>query len=128
SFGIVISLGAGFVGVAVPIGVTVLHVTTQATLAGSVSSGRDVSVSALDKLKTITISGGVGAGFVGAGAGVDIGVADNNTAAVIASTGTISTARNVDVNALSWKHVTTYTFAVGVGAVGVGAAVSVWAL
>ncbi|MDX6411833.1 MAG: hypothetical protein QOE91_1349, partial [Gaiellaceae bacterium] len=127
-FGIVVSLGAGFVGVAVPVGVTVLNITTQATLAGTISSGRDVSISALDKLHTITIAGGVGAGFVGVGAGVDIGVADNNTSAVIAATGTISTARNVDVNALSWKHVTTYTFAVGAGAVGVGGAVSVWAL
>ena len=123
-FGIVLSLGAGFVGVAVPVGVTVLTVTTQATLAGTISSGRDVNISALDRLHTITIAGGVGAGFVGAGAGVDIGVANNNTQALLL--GTVSSARNVDVNALSWKHVTTYTFAVGAGAVGVGGAVSVW--
>ena len=32
------------------------------------------------------------------------------------------------MNALSWKHVTTYTFAVGGGAVGVGGAVSIWSV
>ena len=127
-FGMVLALGAGFVGVAVPVGVTLLTVTTQATLAGSVSSGLDVNVSALDKMHTITIAGGVGAGFVGVGAGVDIGVANNSTAAVIANGGSVSTARNVDVNALSWKHVTTYTFAVGGGAVGIGGAVSIWSM
>src|SRR5207248_3979023 len=41
-FGIVVSLGAGFVGVAIPVGVTLIDVTTQATLAGTISSGRDV--------------------------------------------------------------------------------------
>jgi len=127
-FGIVVSLGAGFVGVAVPVGVTLLNVTTQATLAGTVWSGRDVNISALDKMKTITIAGGVGAGFVGVGAGVDIGVANNSSAAVIAATGSVTHARNVDVNALSWKKVTTYTFAVGGGAVGVGGAVSIWSV
>ena len=127
-FGLVISIGGGFVGVAVPVGVTLLHVTTAATVAGTVSSGRDVSISALDDMKTITISGGVGGGFVGDGAGVDIGVADNSTSAVLASTGVITTARDVALNALSRKNVTTYTFAVGGGAVGVAGAVSIWSL
>ncbi|MGH2998311.1 MAG: beta strand repeat-containing protein, partial [Gaiellaceae bacterium] len=127
-FGLVISIGGGFVGVAVPVGVTLVNVTTQATLAGTASSNLDVNISALDDMKTITISGGVGAGAVGIGAGVDIGVADNNTAAVLASTGVITTARDVAINALARKNVTTYTFAVGGGAVGVAGAVSVWSL
>ena len=125
-FGLVVSIGGGFVGVSVPVGVTLINVTTQATLAGSVTSDRDVTISALDHMKTTTVSGGIAGGFVGVGAGVDIGVANASTAALIASTGVVTTARNVSVNALAIKNITTYTFAVGGGFVGVGGAVAIW--
>ena len=129
-FGLVIAVGAGFVGVAVPVGVTIMSVTTEAYDAGSItSSGGNVNISALDKMVTITIAGGVGAGFVGVGAAVDIGVANSNTTAFVAGGASVTAnSGNVDVNGLSIKSVTTYAIAIGGGFVGVAGAVSVWSL
>ncbi|MES1246633.1 MAG: hypothetical protein ABUS54_03040, partial [Actinomycetota bacterium] len=127
-FGIVVAVGAGFVGVSVPVGVTVLSATTTADLAGTATATLDVNISALDSMKTITVAGGIAGGFVGVGAGVDIGVANNTTEAKVDSTGTITTARNVAINALSKKDITTYTLAFAGGFVGVGAAVAVWSI
>ncbi|TMB93338.1 MAG: hypothetical protein E6J38_11040, partial [Chloroflexi bacterium] len=127
-FGLVLAIGAGAVGVAIPVGVTVASIDTKATLAGSATSSLDVNVSALDKIKTITIAGGVGAGAVGVGAGVDIGIVSANTSATIANGATVNASGRVDVNALTWKRFTTYTFAVGGGAVAVGAAIAVWSM
>ena len=103
-------------------------VTTQATIAGTISSDRDVNISALDSFTSLTIAGGIGAGFVGVGAGVDIGIANNTRLPIVANGASVTTARNVDVNALATKHVTTYAVAIGGGFVGVGGAVSVWSL
>ena len=81
-FGLAISIGGGFVGVAGGIGVDLLHVGTQSFIAGGAQintlagadSSQSVNVSAVDLAKTLTIGGGGGGGFVGAGAGIDIGI------------------------------------------------------
>ena len=128
-FGLVLAIGAGFVGVGVPVGVTLVTTDTQASLGGTVSSGHDIDVSALDFFKSITIAGGVGAGFVGAGAGVDIGVANSSVTALIPNGASVTAnSGNVYVYALSSKHAKTYTFAIGGGFVGVSGAVAVWSL
>ena len=128
-FGLVIAVGAGFVGVAVPVGVTLLTVKTEAFDGGSISSANGaVNISALDSFTSLTIAGGIGAGFVGVGAGVDIGIATTTTSAFVANGASVHAGTTVDVNALATKHVTTYSVAIGAGAVGVGGAVSVWSL
>ena len=127
-FGLTISIAGGFVGVAVPVGVTILHATTSASIGGgsTVTSGGSVDVSGLSSMKTITIAGGVAGGFVGVGAGVDIGIAQTSTNAFIGAGANVSAAGDVEVNALAYKHITTYALAIGGGFVGVSAAVSVW--
>ena len=91
-FGLVIAVGAGFVGVAVPVGVTLLTVKTEAYDGGAISSADGaVNISALDSFTSLTIAGGIGAGFVGIGAGVDIGIATTTTSARSSRTGRAST-------------------------------------
>src|SRR4029077_235800 len=81
-FALAASAGAGFVGVAGGIGVTLLHVITSAFAGngaqinqlGTLSSSQSVTVVATDDFRSLTISGGIAGGFVGVAAGVDIGV------------------------------------------------------
>jgi len=76
-FGLAISIGGGFVGVAGGIDVNLLHVTDKSFIAansqintlGGADASQSVNVSAVDLAKTLTIGGGGGGGFVGAGAG-----------------------------------------------------------
>ena len=93
-FGLAPSVGGGFVGVAGGIGVTLLHVTTEAFIAphanvnsdvAGANAAQSVNISAVDFFKSLTVAGGVGIGFVGVAGGVDIGVAETSVASYIAS-------------------------------------------
>ena len=128
-FGIVIAIAGGFVGVSVPVGVTLLHVTTSAFIAGGsdiTSTFGSVEVAALDSFKSLTIAGGIAGGFVGVGAGVDIGIADTGTSAFIGGGAVVHAGGDVNVYALASKDVSTYVVAIGIGAVGAAGAVSIW--
>ncbi|HET7465666.1 MAG TPA: hypothetical protein VFL29_03300, partial [Candidatus Dormibacteraeota bacterium] len=144
-FGVVAGVGAGFVGVTANVGVNVFTVGVQAyvdlgtkvnkgigpdagTITSGVSSTQGVDVAATDNFYSLTFAGGVAGGFVGASGGIDIGVANINETAYLA-TGTDIWAKNtVQVNALSIKHVQTYAVSIGGGFVGVAGAVSVWSV
>ncbi len=133
-FGLVVAIGGGFVGIGVPVNVTLLKATTSAFISTGTSvntvlaagSQQSVQVAALDSFKSFTIAGGVGAGFVGIGAAIDIGIADTSTSAFIAAGSVIHAAKDVNAYALANKDVTTYAIAIGAGFVGVAGAVSVW--
>ena len=92
-FGLVIAIGGGLVGIGVPVNVTLLKATTSAFISTGTSlntvlapgAGQSVEVAALDSFKSFTIAGGVGVGFVGVGAAIDIGIADTSTTAYIAA-------------------------------------------
>ncbi len=134
-FGLVIAGGGGFVGIGGAVGVTLLHATTKAFIGGSsnvnsdtagANAAQSVNVSAADWFKSLTIGGGAAGGFVGVGAGVDIGVAQTTTQASIGTSATVRARANVDVNAVARKEVQTYAIAVAGGFVGVGGSVAVW--
>ena len=134
-FGLAASAGGGFVGIAGGVGVTLLTVITKAFVAtgaqlnanlGGASGSQSVNVSAVDSFKSLTISGGIAGGFVGAAGGVDIGVADMTTQAFLEDSSIVHATADVDVYALSRKNVHTYALSAAGGFVGVAVAVSVW--
>ena len=96
-FGLSASVGAGFVGVAGGVGVTLIHVTTKAFVGpsahvnqnGGAGGAQSVNVSAVDFFKSLTVAGGAAGGFVGAAGGIDIGVADSSVQSYL-GTGTTS--------------------------------------
>src|SRR6185436_6394777 len=71
---------------------------------------------------------GIGGGFVGVAAGIDIGVLDVTVQTVIGTGATLRAADDVSVLALSRKNVQTYALSVGGGFVGAAGAVSVWSV
>ncbi len=142
-FGLAASAGFGAVGIAGGVGVTLLHVTTEAYIDNSTKvncdvncstttsgshSGQSVNVSAADNFNSLTVAGGVAGGFVGVAGGVDIGVADLSVQAYLGVGSDVRALGNVEVNALSEKNVQTYALSVGGGFVGGAAAVSVWSV
>ena len=129
AFGLSASAGGGFVGVAGGVGVTLLHVTTQAFVgngATAASDGGSVNVVAVDSFKSLTVAGGAAGGFVGVAGGVDIGIADSSVAAYIGTGSSVNAAGDVGVFGLSTKNVQTYALSIGGGFVGVAGSVSVW--
>src|SRR5262249_14169860 len=133
------AIAGGFVGVAGAVGVTIMNVTTKAYIGNNSSvnladpvlgiskqPGQSVNVTGVDQFKSLTFAGGLAAGFVGVGAGVDIGGADSTVKAFIGAGSVVHAAADVEVNALSHKDVMTLAVAVGAGFVGVALSVSVW--
>ncbi|MGN6127418.1 MAG: beta strand repeat-containing protein, partial [Humibacter sp.] len=137
-FGLAVAVGAGAVGVAGGIDVTLLHATTAAFIDSDIlnrtkvntgagaGSMQSVNVSAADATKALTIGGGAAGGFVGVAGGIDIGIADTTTQAYIGGYATVYAARDLMLNALAAKSISSYALSVGVGAVGIAASVSVW--
>ena len=83
--------GGGFVGVAGGIGVEVIESLTVARIGDAsinpdrlgVGAAQSVTVSATNHVEGFTLAGGLGAGFVGVGGAVDIGIVKNTTQAFI---------------------------------------------
>ena len=130
-FGLAASIGGGFVGVAGGVGVTLLHVTTQAFVGNGAiadSDGGSVNVAAVDSFTSFTVAGGAGGGFVGVAGGVDIGVADSSVTAYLGAGTSVNAAGDVGVFGLSTKNVRTYALSIGAGFVGAAGSVSVWTI
>ena len=130
-FGLAASAGVGFVGVAGGVGVTLLHVTTQAFVGNGAIANSDngsVNVAAVDSFKSLTVAGGAAGGFVGVAGGIDIGVADSSVAAYLGAGTSVNAGADVGVFGLSTKDVQTYALSIGAGFVGVGGSVSVWTI
>ncbi|MGZ4129286.1 MAG: hypothetical protein ACXVPR_00475, partial [Actinomycetota bacterium] len=130
-FGLSASAGGGFVGVAGGVGVTLLHVTTQAFIGNGTTATSDngsVNVAAVDAFRSLTVAGGAAGGFVGVAGGVDIGIADSSVAAYIGVGSIVNAAGDVGVFGLSTKNVQTYALSIGGGFVGVAGSVSVWTI
>jgi hypothetical protein len=134
-FGLAASVGGGFVGVAGGLNVTIINVTVKALIGSGTVNGslaganplQSVNVAATDRAKTLTIAGGAGGGFVGAGGGVDIGILNVTVQGAILG-GLVQANDDVAVYGLSTKDVQTYAISLGVGAVGVAGSVSVWSV
>ncbi|MEA2197047.1 MAG: mucin9, partial [Solirubrobacteraceae bacterium] len=135
-FGLAAAAGGGFVGVAGGVNVALAHASTKAFIGqhtqvntlGGAGSAQSVNVAALDYVKTFTLGGGIGGGFVGVGGGVDIGVVDESVQAYLDANSNINAGNAVDVFALSHKNITTFALSLGAGFVGVAGSVSVYTI
>ncbi|MHB1242601.1 MAG: beta strand repeat-containing protein, partial [Gaiellaceae bacterium] len=135
-FGLAISAGAGYVGVAGAVSVEILTATTWASigdgvlvnLAPGAGADQDVSVAAISRTETFSLAGGLGAGFVGVGGAVDVGVLRTDTQAWIGDGSTVHAADDVAVTASAEKEILTIAVSVGAGFVGVSGSVSVWTI
>ena len=135
-FGVAVSGGGGFVGVAGGIGVEVVKSTTKAYIGDAaintdragVGASQSVNVSATNAVDGFTLAGGLGAGFVGIGGAVDIGIIKNTTRAYIGADSEVHASEDIDVNALSSKDLVSVSISVGAGFVGVSGSVSVWTI
>lgn len=124
-------------GVAGGVTVEVIDSNTRAYIdAGAIVNGdpsgahanQDVHVTAANDVTMLiidgAIAGGLGAGVAG---GVDVGIVRNDTTAYIAGSD-VRARRDIAVNALADRNIQSFAISAGVGAVGLGAAVSVYAL
>jgi hypothetical protein len=133
-FGLAASIAAGAVGVGAAVDVNIATVTTKAFVGpnagvnteSGAAGGQTADVSALDYAHALTIGGSVGAGVVGVGAGVDIGVLNETIQAYTGDNSTVDAAGDVDIYALEHQDVQTIAIAFGAGFVGASGAVSVW--
>ncbi|HEX8971092.1 hypothetical protein, partial [Oryzihumus sp.] len=135
-FGVDVSGGGGFVGVAGGIGVEVIKATTIAYIGDGALINTDrtgvgaqsVTVAAVDDAKAFVLAGGLAGGFVGIGGAVDVGVMENSQQAWIGSNAEVHSSGDTNIFALSKKSVTTAAISVGGGFVGVAGSVSVWTI
>ena len=129
-FGLAVAIGAGVVGVAGAVNVTIAHVTTLAYVdkEATVNTLGSVAVAAVDYAKTLTIGGGVAGGFVGVGGGVDVGILYETVEAYTQVGSEVIASGNVGVYGLGYKEVTTFAIGLAGGFVGVAGGVSVWTI
>ncbi|MCW5626703.1 MAG: hypothetical protein KIT73_18450, partial [Burkholderiales bacterium] len=136
---ITVAGGAGLVGVAGAVGVTLVDSNTHAFIGvdarinqtadnAAASAAQSVFVGAANRLDGLVIGGGVGGGFVGVGGAVSVGSIRNDTSAVIESGAQVRARRDVEVNAVSAKDLEGYTVSAAGGFVGVQGSVSVWSV
>ncbi|MCB2040473.1 MAG: hypothetical protein KDH48_06615, partial [Rhodoferax sp.] len=128
--------GANF-GVAGSITVNVLDSDTRAFIAAGANvnvdatdahANQDVHVAALNDLTMRVVDGTVAGGaFGGVSGGVDVGIVRNDTTAFIAGND-VRARRDIAVSALADRDVGSYVVSAAGGAVGVGAAIAVYAL
>jgi hypothetical protein len=83
-----------------------------------------VAVGAGDTLTILAVAGALGGGAAGVGAGADVEVLNDNTAAFIGAAD-VRAAGAVDVNALSVQSITSDAIAVGAGVFALGGGISV---
>ena len=139
------AIGAGFVGVAGGVAVSILTVVTQAYIGSganinaqttlwagtgsetTTNSAQSVNVVAFDRFEAITIAGGIAGGFVGVAGGVNVGGAYATVQAFLGG-GTVRAANDVSVLAGSTKDVQVYVVSAAGGVVGLAAAVAVWSI
>jgi hypothetical protein len=126
--GIAASLAiGGTVGVAVPVGVRVVNLTTEARIDGSswVNARNNVSVTADAKDAIVSVAAGAGGGTVGVAGVVSVTVLTTTTKAFTGVGVHISADNNVVVGAHDDTRLLLLTIAAAFGYVGVGAAVGV---
>ena len=126
-------LGAGVAGA---VTVAVLNSDTRAfiddgaeinTDSTGADANQDVSVQATNDVRILDIAGAAAIGIAGLAGGVDVGIEHNDTTAFIAGDDVRAT-RDVRVSALADRDIESFAISAAGGAVGIGAAVSVYTL
>jgi hypothetical protein len=140
---IAIAGGVGlYAGVAGGVSVTLIDSDTTAAIgananinqrsgdwrSNSVGLEQGVHVGAANRTVVTSFAGSLGVGFVGLAGAVDFGSIKNDVTARIGDGADVSARGKVEVNALSVKQLTGFTFSASGGVVGLGASVSVWSI
>ena len=135
----IVATGAGgFVGVSGAVGVTLISSNTDAEISadaqintlhqGLAGPNQSVYVNAANDSNVHTYVVGVAVGVVGVSGAVDVGTLNNNTSAKVDTGASVNAHDNIEVNAVGIKTITGVDVSGAAGAVGVGGAVSVWAI
>jgi hypothetical protein len=126
-------LGAGVAGA---VTVAILDSDTRAfvddgaainTDATGANAHQDLHVQATNAVTILDIAGSIGVGVAGVAGGVDVGIVHNDTTAFVAA-GDVRAKRDVRVSALADRNIESFAISAGAGGLGLGAAVSVYAL
>jgi VCBS repeat-containing protein len=132
SFIVAVSGSVGsFVALAGAISVSLVDANTKAYVGDGavVNSGGGVDVSASDLLRLAAIDGSIAGSLGGSlSGGVDTGILRNDTLSFIANNATVNAQQDIDVNAIAAKELDSSTVSAAGGTVGLGGAVSVYAL
>ncbi|MFO0935895.1 MAG: VCBS repeat-containing protein [Gemmataceae bacterium] len=100
--------------------------TTPAVAGRAVSAQQDVAVTALDSTRSFAAAGAMGqAAGAGIAGGVDVAFVNPNVLAQIGANAKVNAKRDVLVDGLAQKDVTSFAVSAAAGAVGVAGAVSV---
>ena len=128
----------GFVGVSGAVGVTLINTKTLAkvsqgalinTLHQDVAGGnQSVYVDAGDNATVQTFVIGIAGGFVGVSGAVDVGTLNDDTDAEVDENAEVRAKKDVSVNAVALKSITSFDASGAGGFVGVGGAVSDWSI
>lgn len=132
----VTAAGAGgfYAGVSGAVSVTDIHAQTLAAVGDNAKinqtntgahADQDVNISARNEVKVEAIGPSLAVGGVGVAGAVDVGTIRNNTSAAIGAGAKVNAARDVDVNALAKKDISSLVVSAagGIGAVAGGVSV-----
>ena len=132
------AVGAGFVGVAGGVTVTLVDSNTSADIRDgaqinqtdtlNANGNQSVFVNAANEARIITFAGAAAGGAGAAAGGVDYGTLNNDTLAGIGKNANVNAKNDVEVNAIGIKELDALAFSAGVGAVGLAGTVSVWSI
>ncbi|MEO1524778.1 MAG: NosD domain-containing protein [Planctomycetota bacterium] len=132
-----VAAGAGFVGVAGAVTVTLIDsdTTAQVGAAAMLNQGahthgaqQNVVVAARNWVDALSFTGGITAGAVAAAGAVDIGSIKNDTRALVSGGAEIDAQQDAHIHAVSAKNLRGLTVSGSAGAVALAAAVSTWSV
>ncbi|RRS02329.1 LEPR-XLL domain-containing protein, partial [Aquabacterium soli] len=136
---IAIAAGAGVVGIAGGVAITLIDSDTTASIEANAqinqtngnagaSQQQGVTVRAANRVETFSFAGSLAGGLVGIAGAVDVGSVKNDTRAVVRGGAAIAARGKVAVGAHHLDYNRGFTLSAGGGFVGVAASVSVWSL
>jgi hypothetical protein len=103
------------------------HINTTDAASGA-NAGQDVNVTARDRADMNAFNGGVAVGAGAIAGSVDIGTIQNDTTAQIGDNVVINAQRDIDVNALGQKNISSTVASAAGGVVGVAGSVSIYSV
>ena len=127
--------GFGYVGLAGAVTVALIDSDTTARIGNGARINLSVKgpeqavrVQALNRVTGLTFSGGLGAGLVGVGGSVTVGIIHNATKAEIGDGAVVFAGGDVVVNATSLQDITSFAAAAAGGVAGVALSAAVWVI
>ncbi|MCA9199958.1 MAG: hypothetical protein KDA87_20605, partial [Planctomycetales bacterium] len=138
-FHLAVAGGAGVVGVAGGVAVTVIDSDTSAKINDGawINQGdaknvfgpnQGVFVNAANDLRGTSFAGGIAGGLAGVSGAVDVGIVRSDTLADVGDNVQLSAAEDVGIHAVGIKDWQGFTFSVSGGFAAINAAISVWTI